>query len=226
MKKTLLTSLLGIAFAGTTLAGPVASAKEVIVPPPAPCLWSWFAGGSAETVQNDWDEEIYSFHIGVERQCPGSNCSQAIYLEVGYSDKDAGFHREEGAADVAGYLGLNLGQQIRVGLEAEIMPITVNYKYECSLAGNLNWYIGAGAGIALVDLEFYTTIDKVTFDDAVFYAHAFAGLSYNISASIEVFAGARYVWMDDPSLTGIGMFDDAITLDGEIIYELGARFNF
>lgn len=226
MKKTLPPSLIGIAFAATALAGPVASPKEVIAPPPATCLWSWFAGGSAETIQNDWEEEIYSIHVGIERQCPSSNCSQAIYLEVGYSDKDSGFHREEGAVNVAEYLGLNMGQQIRVGLEAEIMPITLNYKYECALTGSLNWYVGAGAGIALVDLKFSTTIDNVSFDDTVFYAHAFAGLTYNISSSFEAFVGARYVWMDDPSLTGLGMFDDAITFDGEIIYELGARVNF
>ena len=36
----------------------------------------------------------------------------------------------------------------------EIIPITLNYKYECELSDKLNWYAGAGAGIALVDVDY------------------------------------------------------------------------
>ena len=42
----------------------------------------------------------------------------------------------------------------------EIIPITLNYNYECSLSGNLNWYVGAG--IALVDIE----VDGPIFNDS------------------------------------------------------------
>ncbi|NNJ87669.1 MAG: hypothetical protein HKP20_10910 [Akkermansiaceae bacterium] len=223
MKTTLTTLLTSLALAVAAQAGD----GKVVIPPPAPtCLWTWFAGGSAQTIQNDWEEEIYNIHLGIERTCTDSRCSHAFFLEVGYSDKDSGYHREEGAADVAQSLGLGMGRQIRVGVETMIMPITLNYKFECALVGNLNWYVGAGAGVALVDVEYYTDIDSATYDDAVFYAQAFAGLSYNITEAIEVYLGLRYAWMDDPSLTALGMFDDGITLGDKVSYELGARYNF
>ncbi len=124
----------------------------------------------------------------------------------------------------------------RSDYEAQIIPITLNYKYECALTGNLNWYIGAGAGIALVDLDTEHTsyympgpdivtnassprTRKTSADDTVFYAHIFAGLVYNISESFEVFGGARFIFMDD-------VFGNQSPLDEEIHYELGGRFNF
>ena len=43
---------------------------------------------------------------------------------------------------------------ITTSTDIEIIPITLNYKYECELSDKLNWYAGAGAGIALVDVDF------------------------------------------------------------------------
>ncbi len=214
--------LTGLTFATTAYAGDDYSSKSAkeVIPPPAPsCLWSWFAGASVGQFTGDWDEEIYTLHVGAERKCPGSDCSQAVYLEVGYTEADETTQREEGAADLAGELGLSLGQDISVNMEAEIIPITLNYKYECSLTDSLNWYVGAGAGIALVDVEYSTSVDSVSDDDTAFYAHIFAGVVYNISESFEVFGGARLIFMGD-------VFSTESPLDEEIHYELGGRFNF
>ena len=88
--------------------------------------------------------------------------------------------------------------------DIEIIPITLNYKYECELSDKLNWYAGAGAGIALVDVDIETSVSgdnggptSESDDDTAFYGHIFAGLVYNVSDTIEVFGGARYIFMDD-----------------------------
>ncbi|MGB0992504.1 MAG: outer membrane protein [Akkermansiaceae bacterium] len=221
MKNTTMTLLAGLALATTSYAGEDYSAKggkEIIAPPAPSCLWTWFAGGSIGQVSGDWDEEMYTLHFGTERKCPGSNCSHAFYLEVGFTEKDDIVNIPT-ASPIGNYVG-------RVDVEAEIIPITLNYKYECSLTDKLNWYAGVGAGIALVDLDINGTGGNNSFDDTTFYAHIFAGVVYNVSESFEVYVGARYIFMDDADLTGFSAFDDGISLDEDVQYELGARFNF
>jgi len=217
MKNTALTLLAGLTLATAAQAGSDYSAKgKTVIAPPAPsCLWTWFAGGSVGTVQSDWDEEIYTLHVGIERKCPGSNCSHAFYLEVGYTDKDerVGIRTAPGGPP-----------SFFEDIELEIIPITLNYKYECALTGNLNWYIGAGAGVALTDASNSNSSD----DETVFYGQLFAGLTYNISESFEIFGGIRYIFMNDVDFFNgaPGSIEDDFTLDDGIQYELGARFNF
>ncbi len=224
MKNTAMTLLAGFALVATAQAGEDYSAKgkEVIPPPPAPCLWTWFAGGSVGQFTGDWDGEIYTLHVGAEYKCPTSKCSHAIFLEVGYTEDDGRLITND----------QGIGYYDRYDYEASIMPITLNYKFECALTNSLNWYVGAGAGVALVDVDIdYTsyirgtavTSSSFSRDDTVFYAHIFAGLTYNINERFEIFGGARYVFMDDVNL---GSGDIESPIDGEIHYELGARFNF
>ena len=231
MKMKTLYALTSLALAATVQAGEEASAKQVIAPPAPSCLWSWFAGGSVGYVSgdslfgsegasllglDDWDEPIYTLHVGVERTCPGDNCSHAFFLEVGYTEQDES-------------VSFSLGDEgtIDGNFKTEIIPITLNYKYECSLSDSLNWYAGAGAGIALFDIDVNSTDGQTSEsnsdDDAVFYAHIFVGVVYNISESFELFAGARYIFMDDVDVAG--ETTDA-PLDGAAQYELGARYNF
>ena len=214
MKNTAITLLTGLALATAAQAGSDYSAKgKDIVAPPAPsCLWSWFAGGSYGQIGGDWDEDIYTLHFGAERKCPGSSCSHAIYLEVGFTEKE----------ETIGYVDPNVTSAVVLrahDVTLDIIPITLNYKYECALTGNLNWFVGAGAGVALVDLDIDGPVVNGSEDETVFYAHVFAGLTYNVSESFEVFGGARYIFMDDA-------FDGGAPLDSEIHYDLGVRFNF
>lgn len=219
MKNTAMPLIASIALAATAQAGETYSAKggKEVVPPPPSCLWTWFAGGSVGTIQNDWDEEIYTLHVGVERTCPGEKCTNAFYLEVGFTEKDETL----GVSSVPGG-----PPSLFYDLDVEIIPITLNYKYECALSDKFNWYVGAGAGIALVDLDGSGGGTNLNGDDDVFYAHIFAGVVYNVSQNFEIFGGARYIFMDDPDLTGVAMFDDEVELDGEIHYEIGGRINF
>ncbi|BDS07861.1 hypothetical protein NT6N_29010 [Oceaniferula spumae] len=240
MKNTALTLLTGLGLATAAQAGSDYSSKgkEVIPPPAASCLWSWFAGGSAGVVDGDeWDEGIYTLHFGVERKCSDSSCSHAFYLEVGYTENDISKNALSGNDpnfnnDHTGPV-TNIPGFESYDLEMSIIPITLNYKFECAVTGNLNWYVGAGAGVAIVDADL-THVEsgdpEVNHDDSdvVFYGHIFAGLVYNFSESFELFGGVRYIIMDDANL-GDGLDShgvDNINIDGEIQYELGARFNF
>ena len=218
MKIKTLIAVSGLALAATAQAGEEASAKQVIAPIAALCDWSWFAGGSVGVIDgDDWDEDIYTLHIGKERKCAGDKCSQAIYLEVGFTESD--FVEEETS-------GSEVSFTTTTSTEVEIIPITLNYKYECDLSDKLNWYAGAGAGIALVDVDIETSVSgdnggptSESDDDTAFYGHIFAGLVYNVSDTIEVFGGARYIFMDD-------VLGGESLLDEEVHYELGARYNF
>ncbi|MDE0836592.1 MAG: hypothetical protein OSA84_09600 [Akkermansiaceae bacterium] len=220
MKTTTMTLIAGLAIATTAYAGDDYSSKSAkeVIPPPAPsCLWSWFAGGSAGYVSGDWDEEIYTLHVGTERKCDGDNYSHAFFLEVGYTEKDAAGDEDREGSSVSGD-----NSQGHLNIHAEIIPITLNYKYECALTGNLNWYVGAGTGIALVDLD--TSLGG--WDDTTFYAHVFAGIVYNVSESFELSLGVNYLIMNDPNLTGSSPTDKAVSVDGDIQVKVGASINF
>ncbi len=182
-----------------------------MVIPPAPCLWTWFAGGSVGQIGGDWDEEIYTLQVGAEFGCPDAACTQAVYLEVGFTEKDETFAFQNPIPSLPDLKGHETTQ---------IIPITLNYKYECSLTDQLNWYVGAGAGVAVVDFDIRDNTGNRSHHDTKFYAHVFAGLVYNLSQSLELFGGARYIHMD--SVFG----GQSSPVDNEFHYELGARFNF
>ena len=222
MKKTAITLLTGLALAATAQAGEDYSAKAPAppAPAPAPCLWTWFAGGSGGYV-DDIDNDMWTLHIGKEYKCPGSNCSHAIFLEVGWTSWDEGdsFHDDDSSNERPNY---------DIDYDFDVIPITINYKYECQLTNRLNWYVGGGLGVAIssIDVSISNGDEKFSDDDSEtnFYGHLFAGLVYNVSDSFEIFGGARYLYMD-----GIDEFEDLDipgVLDNDFFYELGVRFNF
>jgi len=217
MKKTTLLILTGLAFAASAQAGEDYSAKgaKVVIPPPAPCLWTWFAGGSAGYIADDWDEEIYTLQVGAEYSCPDAACTHAIYLEVGYTEKGNNFSYFDSSNTTESFINNLEGHANR-----QIIPITLNYKYECALTDQLNWYVGAGAGVAIHDLDVRKQNGSRSYHDTKFYAHIFAGLVYNLSQSVEIFGGARYIHADS-IFSG-----ENSPLHNEFQYELGARFNF
>ena len=114
--------------------------------PATSCRRTWFAGGSTGYVARDADM-LDTLHVGVKYKCPTSKCSQSIFLEVGYYEKDF----RVGANDA---LDIPLPEKlVEFDGEIEVNPITFNYKYECDLTDKLNWYIGAGAGAGIARAE-------------------------------------------------------------------------
>lgn len=210
MKLNNILTLVGFSFglAITAQAGEEASGKHVIAPAPS-CLWSWFAGGSVGKIDgDDWDEDIYTLHIGKERKCAGESHSHAVYLEIGLTDDDLEYEMFE-----------SVSQSFTLSYDIEIIPITLNYKYEDVLINNINYYIGAGAGLAIVDIDLSVGNSSTSENDTVFYGNIFAGLIYNASETCEIYGGARLIIMND--FKGLDS-----PLDDEIHYELGARYNF
>lgn len=197
--------------AATAFAGGDYSAKssKMVVPPPAECHLQWFLAASAGYL-TDQEEGMFHAQFGLEKECPTH--SHALYLEAGYTEYDDDFFY----APVQGDLSVDV----------EIIPITLNYKYSKALDDRLNWYIGAGAGIALVSVDTPPRyIEDTDDDDAVFYAQAFTGFSYEFTDNLDIFLGARYIFMDDPDLDG-APFEEEASIDGDVLLEVGMKFNF
>lgn len=218
MKKLLLTlpfaALAVNAQAGDYSYTPAPAPKQVVVQD-CECQLEWFLGASAGYL-TDAEEEMYHLQFGAEKVCRDSCCTHALYLEIGYTEPgDSVFLANVGAAN------------LDLDLDAEIIPLTLNYKYECNLIDNFNWYIGAGAGVAFVDLDADAAgLPSESEDDTVFYAQIFTGFTYDINETFELFGGARYIFMDDPDLFDIGDIDDVASIDGDFLLELGLRVNF
>jgi len=167
-------------------------------PAPAPSLWSWFAGGSIGYL-NDFEEEFYSIHVGAEKF--SGETSHAIFLEVGYAEYDETI--------------------FGTSVDIDFVPVTLNYKFERPLTGNINWYAGVGAGALFIDADAGGFSD----DDTVFTGQAFLGLVWNISDRFEIFGGGRWIYLDGGSFSDSGESVDTDS-DDDILGELGLRFNF
>lgn len=228
MKTHTFACLAGMVLATAAQAGTPATE---MAPAPGSGLWQWFIGGSVGYL-TDVEEAMYGLQAGMEYQTPGAQASHAIYLEVGYTQDDASYSDPPG---LPGAISRN------ASLDLDIIPITLNYKYQAALTDRLNGYIGLGAGMAVLD----SSVDWSWFqavappnntgsgnnDDSevVFYGNLFAGLSYDMSDSFEVFAGARYIFMDNEDLKTIvagNTIEYEAGIDGDVLIELGMRYRF
>ncbi len=129
----------------------------------------------------------------------------------------------------------------RYSNDLNIIPITLNYKYQAALTDRLNGFIGLGAGVAILDSSSDWSWSQAvpppnnsgsgSDDDseAVFYGNLFAGFSYDVSDSFEIFVGARYIFMDNEDMA-IDFAGQSINyeagIDEDMLVELGARYRF
>jgi outer membrane protein W len=217
MRNTALTLLTGLALAATAQAGEDYSAKAP-APVPAPCLWEWFAGGSVGYAFNA-EAAIYNVQVGSEYSCPGSDSSHAIFVEIGYGTWDDStklYSRE-----------VNLKGKI----DNQMMPFTLNYKYETSLTQSLNWFIGAGAGFAInkvdIDINAYSNSSD---NSTTFYGQLFAGLVYQVNEQWDVTTSVRYLYQDlgDHKLKRELSGANKVGNNGidDIFWDIGVRYNF
>ncbi|MCW1921751.1 porin family protein [Luteolibacter arcticus] len=155
----------------------------------------WYLGGGVDYMV-DSEEPFYNAHLGYDF---GNGSS--LFLESGWlgQEQEPSFLLPFVSADV------------------DIVPITLNYKYEYMFTDAFGLYVGAGLGASSVDVS----AGLVSDDEWVFTAQAFAGLVYNVTPNFEIYAGARYLWMDDISLFGANIDD----LD-DVGVGAGIRFNF
>ncbi|BDS06796.1 hypothetical protein NT6N_18360 [Oceaniferula spumae] len=228
MKKLSLVTLLSIpslAFAGEVTHESVA---PPVVGPTLQTSNSWFLGASAGYLV-DAEDEFYSLQIGKDLG-ELNGWSQSVFLDIGYSE----LKNDGDELNLEDTFDLDPGDSFTgdSNLEATFIPITLNYKVERNLTQNLSFYAGLGAGVAIIDVDGDFTDDINEIDDSgndsqtTFFAQAFLGLVYNVNPSFEIFGGARYMFIDDYSLTTDSGAKFDVDDNDDVLLEAGVRFNF
>ena len=163
-------------------------------PPVSTQHQGWYLGAGVDYMI-DSEEPFYNGHVGYDF---GNGSS--LFLESGWlgQEDDSSF-------------GLLFGADV------DIVPITINYKYEWMFTDSFGLYVGAGLGASNVDVS----VGPLSGDEWAFTAQAFAGLVYNVTPNFEIYGGARYIWIDDVELGGANIDD----LD-DVGVGAGIRFNF
>lgn len=195
--RTAITALLTLGVPSLLLAGEAETTQTTTyqAPPMTTGHQGLYVGAGADYMF-DAGEVFYNGHVGYDF---GNGSS--LFLESGWLGED----------DRGGTFLFPFGSDI------DIVPVTLNYKHEFMFTETFGLYLGLGAGAANVDVSTFGFSD----DDWTFAAQAFAGVVFNISPTFEVYAGARYAWLDDVGVGG-ATFDD---LD-DVGVGAGLRFNF
>jgi len=201
MKNTLVLSLL---LAVPALAGTSQVMTESAPPTYSQDTWSWFVGDTGGYLL-DFEEDMYTFQVGAKSPWSVAGWSVALFGEVGWTENH----------DIN-----NINLPGDEDSDMDIVPLTFNVKFEHLISGGLSAYIGGGLGAAYCDAE----IDSLSgnddsADDWVFSAQAFAGLAYHVNPAFEIFAGARWIYFDDPGFAGASLGSDCLI-------EGGLRFHF
>lgn len=103
------------------------------------------------------------------------------------------------------------------GAKASILPLTLNYRAEFRSGQMLDYYLGAGAGMARTRVSGFGVSDS----DSSFVAQAFAGASFRMTDNTSFDVGLRYIWLDDVKLAG-----QSIELGDDLAIEAGMHFRF
>lgn len=244
MKHTLRNTIVSCMTA-TAMAGPT---QEVVsAPAPTATLGGWFVGGTYGQINDadnlissigglvgliggygapggplpdledievgDLDFDLYTLHVGRQLNDQFLGCDSSVYLELAYLD---------GGLSISGYSD-DLNDDISVGIDLDIIPITLNLKLERQLFGNLNAYASGGIGFAFTDASISGMGQNMSSDDIEFYSQISFGLSYNITDNWEIFGGMR--WMHLSNLD-FGTQIPLELVDDQFAWEIGARYNF
>lgn len=185
MLKKLPTTIAFLALSSASYAGEAMTSKGVITSPPTSDALNWFIGTSTGLLI-DKEEPIYALQFGVQQPIQGSSCSHALYLELGYSEYEE---------DISSFFFSDNDT-----VDTELIPLTLNYKYSCALTDRIDWFVGVGAGIAFVKSD----SDFDSQDDEVFFAQAFAGVTYKLNQNWKASLGIAYIFMDNPDYSASG----------------------
>ena len=109
--------------------------------------------------------------------------------------------------------------------ESDVWTVTLAASYDVPIQGPMRPYVGAGAGIARHETRTTFTIagfDSTTEsgDDTVWSYHLRAGIGYEVSDTVVVFAGYRYTGARDVEIGG------ARSTSASDALEAGVRIHF
>lgn len=207
--------LLTLTMAAPVLAGtPVMESRTQVVPmaPAEPSTPRWFLGASAGYL-DEFDEPIYHAQLGMTTPWTMSGWKSSIFLEGGWTETDANTPSLQ-----------LLGDDEH---EFEIIPVTLNIKFDRALTGNFGLYLGAGAGVAFTDYNIdFAGGGNFSEEEESFYGQVFAGVSFHATQQLELFAGARWVYLDYDSPTGTGADSTIDFGDDDFLGEVGLRVSF
>jgi hypothetical protein len=220
--------------AGVVLVSAVQAGTMPATPAPAPAggLWQWFVGGSVGYL-TDLEEGMYGLQAGMEYRAPEARASHAVYLEIGFTSDDASY-------DYRPRPGITGARTEEAEIDVNLIPITLNYRYQAALTEHWNGYMGLGLGVVVTDTSYDWDWSQAVAPpynrgggsedetDVRFYGDIFAGLSYELGESCELFAGARWIFMDDDDreIDVTGASSHTVGIDGDVLLEIGARFRF
>lgn len=162
--------------------------------------WRWFAGGTIGYM-NESDTPLYTIHVGAETPWRTGQLTTSVYLEAGWANPDE--------SDSVGRV------------EADVVPLTLNLKFDHAFSERFHGYFGGGIGAAFVNIESDGPFSGLDDEDTVFVGQLFAGLGYDFSPTSEIFGGLRWISFDDANF-GLGNAE----LGDEFVYEAGLRFRF
>jgi outer membrane protein W len=144
----------------------------------------------------DSEEEYLSARLGFELKANGP-ASHQLELEVGYTDE------EEGT------------------LKADLLPVTLNYRFHTAGTGKFGYYAGIGAGFARASIDGVSIFGPVRLRDTSFAAHGFAGVTYQVGPSTTLNLGAKYIWVDDMTFVG-----STVEVGDDVAIQAGFTFKF
>lgn len=232
----------------TAMAGPT----QEMVPAPAPTapLGGWFVGGSYGQINDadniistvggligliggyggignpggllpdvddieigDLDFDLYSLHVGRKLNDQFLGCDTSVYFEIAYLD---------GGLNISSY-SAQLEEDVSLGIDLDIIPVTVNLKLERQLFGNLSAYASAGLGFAYTEASMSGMGQNMSSDDIEFYSQISFGLTYHVTEKWDVFGGLR--WMNLSNMD-FGTEIPLELVDDQFAWEFGARYNF
>jgi len=168
---------------------------------------------SFRTQISDVDLNMYSLHFGRLVGNAGG-FDLAAYLEVAWFTGDF---------TATGILHNNLANTdlilFREGFDVDIVPITLNLKAERNLFGRVGAYVSGGLGYA------FTNVSGSGYDEngGGFYAQAAAGLVWNVTESVDIYGGGRWVHLSDLDFNDKSL---GFELDDQLGWEIGARYKF
>ncbi|WP_367875224.1 outer membrane protein [Luteolibacter sp. Populi] len=191
--KTTATMGLALLLGASAYAGEVTSTTNTYTPPPSsPSLYTWFVGGSGGYFFDN-EEEFWTLHFGMKIAESGP-ITHSLFVE-----------------------GLYTEWEPTLGLDSEIIPVTLNYKLDYAINDRLSFYAGLGAGAAFIDNQVLGFSD----DSVELTAQAFVGLGFDVTQNFQIYSGARYLWVDDSDF-----FRGTVDNGDDVGAELGIRFKF
>lgn len=144
----------------------------------------------------DSQEEYLSARFGYEFKARETHAHQ-LELEVGFTrDSEA-------------------------GLDAELLPVTLNYRLVAAGNGKFGYYAGLGAGFARTSIDGVSIFGPVRLRDNSFAAQGFAGVTYQAGPSTKLSLGAKYIWVDDANFAG-----STVEVGDDVAIQAGISFQF